>query len=229
MVINGLQKLTLLDYPQHTACTIFTAGCNFRCPFCHNAGLVTHINNADQIPEAEVLEFLKKRVGLLDGVCITGGEPLLQPDIDEFMAKIKALGYKIKLDTNGSKPEKLARLIEKSLIDYIAMDIKNSPARYSETVGLPVDLGDVEKSITTIKNSGLDYEFRTTVAKGLHKTQDIVALARWIFPAKKYFLQNFVDSGDLIGSGLSAFSESELEEMKRGASEFVSNVQIRGV
>lgn len=229
MVINGLQKLTLLDYPQHTACTIFTAGCNFRCPFCHNAGLVTHINSADQIPEDDLLDFLKKRVGLLDGVCITGGEPLLQPDIDEFMAKVKALGYKIKLDTNGSCPQKLEELIKDGLVDYIAMDIKNSKQKYPNTAGVHIDVQDVERSIDVIKNSGLDYEFRTTVAKGLHTPQDIVALAEWIAPAKKYFLQNFVDSGDLIGGGFAPFSEEELEEMKRGASEFVPNTQIRGV
>ena len=228
MVINGLQKLTLLDYPQHTACTIFTAGCNFRCPFCHNAGLVTHINSADQIPEDDLLDFLKKRVGLLDGVCITGGEPLLQPDIGEFMAKVKALGYKIKLDTNGSCPEKLEELIKDGLVDYIAMAIKNSKQKYPNTAGVHIGVQDVEKSINVIKNSGLDYEFRTTVAKGLHTPQDIVALAEWIAPAKIYFLQNFVDSGDLIGGGLAPFSEEELEEMKCGASEFVPNAQIRG-
>ncbi len=228
MVINGLQKLTLLDFPEHTACTVFTAGCNFRCPFCHNAGLVTHINSLDRIPEEEVLDFLSKRIGLLDGVCITGGEPLLQPDIGEFMKKVKALGYKIKLDTNGSCPEKLKELINGGLLDYIAMDIKSSKQKYPATAGVHISIEDVEKSIDIIKNSGVDYEFRTTVAKGLHTAEDISDLAAWIAPAKRYFLQNFVDSGDLIGRGLSAFSDEELKEMKCVATEFVPNAQIRG-
>ena len=228
MVINGLQKLTLLDFPEHTACTIFTAGCNFRCPFCHNAGLVTHLNSADTIPEAEVLSFLQKRVGLLDGVCITGGEPLLQPDIGEFMEKVKALGYKIKLDTNGSNPEKLKELLARGLVDYVAMDIKNDPARYSETAGVPVNLQDIEQSIEIIKQSGKGYEFRTTVAKGLHRRENISALSRWISPCEKYFLQNFVDSGDLIGDGCSTLSEEELKEMKTCATNFIENAQIRG-
>ena len=229
MIINGLQKLTLLDFPGHTACTIFTAGCNFRCPFCHNAGLVTKINSADSIPETEVLDFLKKRVGLLDGVCITGGEPLLQPDLQDFMAAVKEMGYKIKLDTNGSNPERLAELIGLGLIDYIAMDIKNSPSRYSQTAGVPIDIAVIEKSIEIIKSSGINFEFRTTVAAGLHTPQDIAELAEWISPVDKYFLQNFVDSGNLFGEGLSAFTPKELEIMKNRASEFVPNAQIRGI
>ncbi len=229
MTINGLQKLTLLDYPQHTACTIFTAGCNFRCPFCHNAGLVTKIDETETISTEEVLSFLRKRVGLLDGVCITGGEPLLQRDIEEFMEEIKSLGYKIKLDTNGSRPEKLRELIEKGLVDYVAMDIKNSKARYSETAGVEISIEDIEKSIDIIKSCGVDYEFRTTVVFGLHDPQDIVELAEWISPCKRYFLQNFVDSGNLIGEGFSAHAPEVLEEMKDRATEFVPNAQIRGI
>lgn len=229
MTINGLQKLTLLDYPEHTACTVFTAGCNFRCPFCHNAGLVTDIREGDTIPTEEVLSFLSKRVGLLDGVCITGGEPLLQPDIEAFIRKIKDMDYKVKLDTNGSRPEKLRELIEKGLVDYVAMDIKNSRERYSETAGVEISLGDIEESIHIIKNSGVDYEFRTTVAVGLHTEEDIEALARWIAPAKRYFLQNFVDSGNLIGEGFSPHSEKVLEEMKHRATQILPDAQIRGI
>ncbi len=228
MKINGLQKLTLLDYPGHTACTIFTAGCNFRCPFCHNAGLVTKIDDSDTIPPEEIISFLKKRAGLLDGVCITGGEPLLQNDIEEFMVEIKTLGYKVKLDTNGSRPEKLKPLIDKGLVDYIAMDIKNSRERYSETAGAEISIEDIEKSIHIIKTCGVDYEFRTTVVKGLHETEDISSLAEWISPCKRYFLQNFVDSGNLIGAGFSAHAPEALEEMKRCATAFVPNAQIRG-
>lgn len=229
MIINGLQKLTLLDYPGHTACTVFTAGCNFRCPFCHNAGLVTKIDGTDTIPTAEVLSFLEKRVGLLDGVCITGGEPLMQKDIDEFMVAVKAMGYKIKLDTNGSYPERLRDLIEKGLVDYIAMDIKNSKEKYSHTAGVEVVLSDIEKSIELIKNCGVDYEFRTTVVKGLHTPEDIIALAEWIAPAKRYFLQNFVDSGNLIGEGLSAHQGQVLEEMRSSVTQILPNAQIRGI
>lgn len=229
MIINGLQKLTLLDYPGHTACTIFTAGCNFRCPFCHNAGLVTKIDNNDTIPTAEVLSFLRKRTGLLDGVCVTGGEPLLQPDIAEFLSEIKAMGYKVKLDTNGSNPQKLRSLLEQGIVDYVAMDIKNSKARYGETAGVQIELADIDKSINIIKQTAPDYEFRTTIVNGLHTTQDIVALAEWISPAKKYFLQNFVDSGNIIGCGLTAHSLETLEEMKNKASHFVPNAQIRGI
>ncbi len=229
MLINGIQKLTLLDYPERVACTIFTAGCNFRCPFCHNAGLVTKINPADTIPTEEVLEFLKKRTGLLEGVCITGGEPLLQEDLEEFLREIKVLGYSIKLDTNGSNPKKLKALIEKGLIDYVAMDIKNSKALYSVTAGVEVDLRDINDSIHIIKESGIDYEFRTTVVKGLHSVQSISQLSAWIAPAKKYFLQGFQDSGNLIGEDLEAVSPKELEEMKRCATKFLPNAQIRGV
>ena len=136
MEIHGIQKMTLLDYPEKVACTIFTARCNFRCPFCHNASLVTHVDAAAAISEEEVFSFLAKRQGILDGVCITGGEPLLQPDIEEFIRKVKELGYQVKLDTNGSFPDRLEHLIDEGLVDYVAMDLKNCRERYGETVGL---------------------------------------------------------------------------------------------
>ena len=136
MNIQGLQKLTLLDYPGKVACTVFLAGCNFRCPFCHNASLVTHVDPGNDIPEQEVLDFLKKRAGVLDGVCITGGEPLLSPELETFIRKVRAMGYLVKLDTNGSSAGRLGSLMEKGLVDYVAMDIKNSPAKYAQTIGL---------------------------------------------------------------------------------------------
>ena len=230
MKIYGLQKLTLLDYPGKTACTIFTGGCNFRCPFCHNALLVTDIESSNTYTEEEILSFLSKRKGLLDGVCITGGEPLINSDIVEFIKKIKELGYKVKLDTNGTFPEKLLELLENNLIDYVAMDIKNSKEKYFETAGTKnIDLSEIEKSISILKLSDIDYEFRTTVVKEFHKTEDIEKIAHWISGAKKYFLQNFEDSGILIGENLNPVSKDTLTEMKRLASAFVKNTQIRGV
>lgn len=230
MKIYGLQKLTLLDYPEKTACTIFTGGCNFRCPFCHNALLVTDIDDAKTYSEEEILDFLSKRRGLLDGVCITGGEPLINSDIADFIRKIKDLGYKVKLDTNGTFPKRLKELIDNRLVDYVAMDIKNSKEKYGKTAGMKnVSLSDIEKSINLLKLSGIDYEFRTTVVKELHTEEDISRIAEWIKDAKRYFLQNFEDSGNLIGENLSAVSKDVLERMKSSAKAFVENTQIRGV
>ena len=198
MIIKGFQKLTLLDYPGRTACTVFTGGCNFRCPFCHNALLVTEQDN-DFYPEEDVFEHLKMRKNVLDGVAVTGGEPLLQKDIERFLYEIKDLGYDIKLDTNGSFPEKLAGILELGLADYVAMDIKNSPTKYAETIGLKAfDLAPVQESINILKNSGVDYEFRTTVTADFHTKDSMKELSEWIMNTPKYFLQNFVDSGNLI-------------------------------
>lgn len=230
MKIYGLQKLTLLDYPKKTACTIFTGGCNFRCPFCHNALLVTDIDNSNTYTEEEILDFLAKRKGLLDGVCITGGEPLMQNDIAEFIKKIKELGYKVKLDTNGTFPEKLAELLKNRLVDYVAMDIKNSKEKYAETAGIKnINLSDIEKSINLLKSSDIDYEFRTTVVKEFHTEADIEKIAEWIRGAKGYFLQNFEDSGNLIGENMSPVEKDTLDKMKICAKVFVQNTQIRGV
>ena len=230
MKIYGLQKLTLLDYPGKTACTIFTGGCNFRCPFCHNALLVTDIDSSNTYTEEEILDFLAKRAGLLDGVCITGGEPLMHNDISEFIKKIKELGYKVKLDTNGTFPKKLAELLENRLVDYVAMDIKNSKDKYAKTAGAEnINLSDIEKSINMLKSSDIDYEFRTTVVKELHTESDIEKIAEWIRGAKGYFLQNFEDSGNLIGGNLSAVEKQTLYNMKSKAEAFVQNTQIRGI
>ena len=172
MKIHGLLKLTLLDYPTKTACTLFTAGCNFRCPFCHNGSLV--LNKAEEIPQDEIFAFLKKRQGLLDGVCITGGEPLLNPDISEFIKRVRELGYSVKLDTNGSFPDRLIELAENGLIDYVAMDIKSSPEGYSKAVGLKdFDVTPNDKSIKFLLTGKVDYEFRTTAVKGLHELSDV--------------------------------------------------------
>jgi len=229
MQIQGLQKLTLLDFPGHTACTVFLAGCNFRCPFCHNVPLVTEIHPEEAISEDTFFSFLKKRCGTLDGVCITGGEPLLYPDIEAFIRKIKALGFLVKLDTNGSFPERLGALLEAKLADYVAMDIKNCPEKYELTAGCKVDLPAIQKSISLLMESGTDYEFRTTVATPLHTEADIEKIAEWIRGAKRYYLQNFVDSGNLIGEGLASPGEENMIRMRDRALHLVPNVELRGI
>ncbi len=230
MKINGFQKMTLLDYPGKVACTLFTAGCNFRCGFCHNASLVTHIDSSADYSTEEILKFLEKRQGLLDGVCITGGEPLLQPDIDEFIKQIKALGYSVKLDTNGSFPEKLISLVEKGLIDYVAMDIKNSKQKYALTAGVAdLDITPIEQSVEYLKKGNVDFEFRTTVVREFHTADDIKAIGEWIKGAPRYFLQNFVDSGDLICASHTAVDTTELYKMQQIAVDFVVNTEIRGI
>jgi pyruvate formate lyase activating enzyme len=230
MIISGLQKLTLLDYPGKIACTIFTGGCNLRCPFCHNTSLVLRSGDRDIISQEEVLAFLKKRAGILDGVCITGGEPLLQSGIGDFIIKIKLLGYNIKLDTNGCFPEKLKQLVRDGLVDYVAMDIKNAPDKYNETVGITnFDISPIEESVAFLLSGAVPYEFRTTVVKELHKPEDIAAIGRWIAHAERYFLQAFVDSGDVIASGLHAYDKKEMEELRQISLEYIPNTEVRGI
>lgn len=230
MNIAGFQRLTLLDFPGKTAATVFTPGCNFRCPFCHNASLVLHTDEAEHYGEEEVLSYLKKRQGILDGICITGGEPLLQKDIADFMEKVKSLGYKIKLDTNGSFPEKLRELVGKGLVDYVAMDIKNSKEKYAATVGIEkFDTSAVEESVSYLLSGMVDFEFRTTVVDELHTEEDIENIAAWIRGAKRYFLQNFVDSGDILGDNLSAASREKLDSMRKIAEKYIDIVGVRGV
>ncbi len=227
MTFSGFQKLTLLDFPQTVACTLFTKGCNFRCPFCHNASLVT----ASQLPiftEEEILEFLKKRQGILEGVTVTGGEPLLHTALPDFLKKVKVLGYKIKLDTNGSFPDRLSALIKEGLCDYVAMDIKNCFEKYHITAGCEsLNLSHIEKSIDLLLKGTVPYEFRTTVVKELHTAEDIAAIARRIKGAEKYFIQNFVDSGDIIAPNLHSVEQDELEKMAKAAQNMVQYVKIR--
>lgn len=228
MLISGLQKLTLLDYPDKVACTVFTGGCNFRCPFCHNASLV--IREYPEMAQDVVLDFLKKRAGLLDGVCITGGEPLIYDDVGDFAAKVKDMGYLVKLDTNGSFPERLESIIKRGVLDHVAMDIKNSPEKYGVTIGVPgYDIANVRKSVDIIRSSGLDYTFRTTLVKPLHTQEDVHAIGRWIEGAKKYNLQTFVDSGDLIGEGFEAFTLEESQQMLDIARQYVPNCELKGI
>ncbi len=229
MVFGGFQKLTLLDYPGKVSCTLFTKGCNFYCPFCHNAFLVDVDDRIEQIEESEVLSYLKKRQGILEGVCISGGEPLLNREIDSFMEKVKALGYSIKLDTNGSFPERLKELVAKGLVDYVAMDVKNSLDKYAATAGCEnINLNNIEESIDFLLSGTVDYEFRTTVVNELHTAEDIEKLAKRIKGAKRYFLQNFVDSGNVIEENLNPLNTNELEAMKEAAQKYVEAATVRG-
>ena len=229
MNIKGLQKTTLLDFPEKLACTVFTGGCNFRCPFCHNASLVLRAGEVEGISEEEFFSYISKRSGMLDGVCITGGEPLLNPDIADFIRKIRSFGLLVKLDTNGSLPDKLKALLDEGLLDYVAMDIKNSSERYALTAGVDKFPEEIEKSIDLIIQCAPDYEFRTTVVRELHTTQDIVSIAERISGAKKYFLQTYVDSGDLINDGFSAYSASEMLESLDSARRVLPITALRGV
>ena len=179
MKISGLQKMTLLDYPGKIACTVFLGGCNFRCPYCHNSELLD--GSAETImSQQELLTFLSGRKGLLDAVCVSGGEPTLQPDLAELLAQIKAMGFLVKLDTNGSRPEVLKDLVSKNLLDYVAMDIKNSPSRYSETIGTPWKQEAIEESIRFLTQNHVDYELRTTVVEQLHDFQSMEEMTRWV-------------------------------------------------
>lgn len=230
MNIQGLQKLTLLDYPGKVACTIFFAGCNFRCPFCHNASLVTHIDPEENIPREEVLAFLRKRAGILDGVCITGGEPLLAPDLEAFIRAIKALGYEVKLDTNGSNAEKLKHLVKAGIIDYVAMDIKNSPEKYGLTIGIEgYEMSNVMQSAAFLMERHVPYEFRTTVVREFHKRENFEAIGQWLEGADRYYLQSFVDSGDLIQPGLRGYTKEIMEQALEIVRQYIPAADLRGV
>lgn len=229
MNIQGLQKLTLLDYPGKMACTVFTAGCNLRCPFCHNSRLVINPEKQSEYTDEEIFSFLKKRSGILDGVAITGGEPLLQNDIEDFIRRVKDLGYAVKLDTNGTFPEKLRDLVEKGLIDYVAMDVKNSPELYAETVGIiGYDISKIKESIDFLLEGRVDYEFRTTVVREFHSVFGMNGLGEMIKGARRHFLQGFIDSGELIGFGMSAVPKEEMERMKKIMLQYVDECEIRG-
>lgn len=231
MEIAGFNKTTLLDYPHHLASTIFLRGCDFRCPFCHNSSLVLPSKNHKyNISEEEILTYFKKRSSILEGVCITGGEPTLQKDLLSFIEKIKKLGLKIKLDTNGNHPEVLELLINEHLIDSIAMDIKNSLCCYSKTIGVSnFDTSKVEASVSLIQNSHISYEFRTTIVKEFHTEQTMKDISQWLKGSKLYYLQSFEDSGDIIGSNLSSHSKETLTNFQTIASSYIQQVFIRGI
>ncbi|MBQ4427831.1 MAG: anaerobic ribonucleoside-triphosphate reductase activating protein [Oscillospiraceae bacterium] len=229
MKIYGLQKMTLLDFPGRVACTVFLGGCDWRCPFCHNFELAEG-KAAPVMDDEELLSFLGKRTGLLDGVAFTGGEPCLHRDLPELMRRIRAMGYKIKLDTNGCHPALLDAILDEGLVDYIAMDIKNSPRKYAETCGVAaVDMETLRRSIALIMNKAPDYEFRTTVVNELHESADFEAIGGLIRGAKSYYLQCFTDRDTVPFGGFTAPSRALLEKYADIMRGYVAKVEIRGV
>ena len=230
MNIQGIQKLTLLDYPDHMACTVFTGGCNMRCPFCHNASLVLRPGENPAYFEEEIYAFLKKRQGVLDGVAITGGEPLLQHDLREFILRVRELGFAVKLDTNGSYPDRLEALMREGLLDYVAMDVKNSREKYAQTVGVPhFDVAPIEQSIALLRGSGVPFELRTTVVKQLHSAEDIEDMGVWLAGDHKHYLQGFIDSGDLIGTGLGGYDKNQMQDLVNVLKAYIPRAELRGV
>ena len=228
--VNGLAKLTLLDFPGRTAATIFFAGCNMRCPFCHNASLVVDMAGAEQIDESELRAFFAKRQGLLDGIAITGGEPTLRHELGDLLKLIKQYGYETKLDTNGTNPRVLDKLISDGLVDYVAMDIKNAPERYALTVGVSdFDLSPVLDSVKLLKESAVDHEFRTTVVNGFHDEASIRGIGEWLRGETKYFLQNFVDSGALLVPGTQGVDRDTMQAYLEIIKEYIPTAQLRGV
>lgn len=230
MEIYGFQKTTLLDYPEHLAATVFVGGCNFRCPFCHNGQLVLDPASQPVIPEEEVFSYLKKRRGILEGVCITGGEPTLQKDLAGFIRRVKELGYLVKLDTNGYRPDVLEALLHAALLDYVAMDIKASPKNYSVAAGLNVlDFGKIQESIRLLGESGIPHEFRTTVVKGIHTKEEFEDIGRVLKGCPAYYLQEFRESDSMIGAGFHSFLPEDMEEMADIVRNFIDEVKLRGV
>ena len=230
MVFHGFQKMTMLDFPGYVACTVFTPGCNFRCPFCHNSLLVTRMNDSEIYTEEDILSYLRKRQGVIDGICISGGEPLMHDDIFEFVKKVKELGFLVKIDTNGSFPEKLEKLIGSGNIDYVAMDIKNCPEKYAETVAIAdFDIEPVRKSVQILLSGKVKYEFRTTVVKEFHTPQDMVQTGKFIQGAERYFLQHFIESEGNIQQGLTPLCREEMENLRLSVLGFVKNAELRGI
>lgn len=230
MNIGGFQKTSLLDYPDNISAIIWTIGCNFRCPFCYNKDIV--LGNVGTIPAEEILAFLKKRKGLLEGLVISGGEPLMQKDILEFVEKVKKIGYLIKIDTNGMYPEKLKELIDKKLIDYVAMDVKAPKNKYDKLSGVKIDITKIEKSIEIIRNSAPHYEFKTTFIPGLLTKEDIINIAKWLKGSKRFYLQQFKNDVNLVSSELQnvePYSKEELIETLNDIKSYFENCDVRGI
>ena len=235
MQIIGLQKLTLLDFPGRLACTVFLGGCNLRCPFCHNASLVLPRGDVSGMTADELLAFLQKRRGRLQGVCVTGGEPTLCPDLPDLLRQIHLLGFEVKLDTNGTNPGMLRALLNEGLVDYVAMDIKNSPARYTETCGGAEVLTQVKESAALLMESGVDYEFRTTLAHPLHTPEDMAAIGQWLqrldpqHKAGKFFIQPYVDRDSVLTTGLHTPTKEKLLAMREAIAPHTCSAEIRGM
>lgn len=229
MEIHGYTKTTLLDYPGHVAATVFTAGCNFRCPFCHNGDLVLNPSIYPRIDESEIMNHLTKRKNVLSAVCISGGEATLQPDLIPFIEKIRSLGYLIKLDTNGYNPTVLSDLMKNNLLDYVAMDIKSGPSGYSKASGIEVDITKIQSSIDILKSSSVDYEFRTTCVKGIHTDADFLEIGDWLRGSHRYFLQDFKENESVIDKSCSSFSLEEMEHIRDIISPYIPEVELRGI
>lgn len=230
MIISGMQKLTLLDYPGKTACLIFTQGCNFRCPFCHNKDLLDNEKPNEVIREEEIFEYLEKRKNVLDGVCITGGEPLLQNGIEDFIKKIKEMNLLVKLDTNGSCPGKLKWLLDNNLLDYVAMDIKNDFLNYDKATGISCyNVEKIKNSIDVIEKSKVEHEFRTTIVKQIHDLEQIENICKYLGPNEKYYIQNYRDSDTVLKPGLSGFEIGELQQALQYLNKTYPNVSVRGI
>lgn len=231
MKIHGFQKLTLLDYPEHLAATVFTGGCNFRCPFCHNSDLLCPGGDAPIVSEEEVFSHLKKRKGMLQGVCITGGEPTLQADLADFVCKVKDLGYLVKLDTNGFRPDVVESLIEKNLLDYLAMDIKAAPENYALATGVPgIDIVPICRTVEILKQGNIPYEFRTTVVKGIHTTEEFETIGKWLEGSDAYYIQSYKHSENVLTPQVCGeYTRGELEQMASIMRKYVNRVLLRGI
>jgi pyruvate formate lyase activating enzyme len=230
MEIHGLNRLTLLDYPGRTACTVFTGRCNFRCPFCQNGGLVLHPESEPLIAEEDIFHFLKDRKGRLQGVCISGGEPTLQPDLRTFILKVRELGYPVKLDTNGYRPDVLKDLLQEGLLDMVAMDIKSSRENYGGAAGIPqLDISKIEQSAALLMKGRVPFEFRTTLVRELHRRADLREISEWLKGEEPYYLQCFEDSSGVMMKGLTAYTKPELEELLAIVRKNIPHAQLRGI
>lgn len=230
MQILGFNKTTLLDFPEHVASTIFTGGCNFRCPFCHNGDLVLNPSAVESYNEDEILTYLGKHKNMLDGICVTGGEPTLQRDLPEFLAKVKALDLLVKLDTNGYNPAALRALIDNKLVDYVAMDIKNSKEKYAMTTGVAdLDIDKIDESVQILMSGLIPYEFRTTVVRELHKREDFERIGGWIKGTPCYYLQSYRETEQVISPGFTAYEKEDLEAFKELLLKYIPCVELRGL
>ncbi len=230
MKIHGFQKLTLLDYPGKVACTLFTGGCNFRCPFCQNAGLVLAPEQEPLIDNEEIISVLEKRQGILDGVCVTGGEPTLNDDLPDFLRTVKKLGYLVKLDTNGYRPKVLKYLAKEGLVDYVAMDIKNCPEKYAQTAGLKsLDVEKIRESAGFLMSGSLEYEFRTTVCRELHQKADLLAIGKWLKGCRRYFLQSYQKSANVIRPVFTSYTKEQMHQFEESLLHDIPETKVRGM